>query len=635
MSGAALALALLLGLPPPLGLEDVPAPLLASTATRARGGPPSSPPGVTVVAAPLAFVGPPAPSVPVLFVGPPWPPPSEPVAFVGPPAPPPPFVGPPSPGLPSPAELLPVAASMALAFVGPLLPTLTASTTDTTSVAFGLDALDDGAEEVAEEGADDDEIRLDALDLIGVAPPPEEKANEVVLPVDTQPVVLADIVDPYEQLEIGKSEMLRDAWIDGDAARDLLDDLDALDRAGPPAWPEPGDVTWDIPLSNDERVNMWIKYFQGAGRERFRVWMGRLTRVAPMYWSVLETEGLPRDTIFLSMIESGFSARATSWASAAGPWQFMPDTGRHYGLEVGFWVDERRDYEASTHAAAAYLKRLHNEFGDWMLAWAAYNTGEGRIRRAVKRLGTKDFWTISRSRHLYRETKHYVPKLIAAAMVAKQPEAYGIEPPEYLSPLVWDTVTVTTAVDLETMARACGPHVRLEDLEGLNPALYRGVTPPRRDWSVKVPPGARLSCALGLSSMSPQERLTYRFHRLKKGDSLATLAKQYQTTAAVIAKFNKIEPTRPLDPFEAIVVPLPLALDATIAPVEEDVRWTRNPPFTPLSAGSNARTHRVRSGDTLWKIARKYGVSLQSLRAWNGLGSKARLRVGQSIRLGR
>ncbi len=618
--GTVLAWAVVAGVPPPVALA-APVTDTASAASAPRVAPHPLATSASFVGPPLAVLPPPPLAPPLELLAPP--------PLVGPPAPPP-FVGPPAP----------VLAGEALAFVGPPAPpagdllALTASAAESSSVALtGLDALDDGSEEAPEEEAGD-EIRLEELELVGVAPPPEEKANEV-LPVDTRPVELVDVVDLGEPLEIGKSEMLRDAWIDSDAARDLLDDLDAIERSGPPPWPEPGDVQWDIPLANDERVDMWIKYFQGPGRERFRVWMGRLTRVAPMYWSVLETEGLPRDTIFLSMIESGFSARATSWASAAGPWQFMPDTGRHYGLEVGFWVDERRDYEASTHAAAAYLKRLHNEFGDWMLAWAAYNTGEGRIRRAVKRLNTKDFWTISRSRHLYRETKHYVPKLIAAAMVAKQPEVYGIEPPEYLSPLVWETVTVTTAVDLETMSRACGPRVQLEELEALNPALYRGVTPPRRTWSVKVPPGARLSCAIGLESMPPSERLTYRFHRLRKGESIASVAKQYQTTPEAIAKFNKLEPNRPLDAFEALVVPLPLALDATIASNEEEARWTRHPPFTPLSAGSSARVHRVRSGDTLWKIARRYGVNLQSLRAWNGLGRNARLRIGQSIRLGR
>lgn len=508
----------------------------------------------------------------------------------------------------------------------------TASVATSSVVLLGMDALDDAEAEAVDEGPEvDDEIKLE--DLVDVVPPPEEKANEL-LPLDTRPGDLADVVDPSEPLEIGKVEMLRDAWIDHDAARDLLDDIDALERSAPPAWPEPGDVTWDIPLANDERVDLWISYYQNGGRERFRTWMARLTRFAPMFWAVLEAEGMPRDTIFLAMIESGFSARATSWASAAGPWQFMPETGRAFGLEVGFWVDERRDYEASTHAAAAYLKRLYNEFGDWMLAWAAYNTGEGRIRRAVKRLNTKDFWTISRSRHLYRETKHYVPKLIAAALVAKQPEAYGIEPPEYLAPLVWDTVTVTTAVDLETVARACGPAVRLEDLEALNPAIYRGVTPPRRTWAIKVPEGARLSCAIGLSSIPPEQRTTYRFHRVRKGDTLASVAKQYRTTPEAIVKFNKLEQQRAIDNYEALVVPLPLALDETIPATADDARWTRNPPFTPLS-GAAVRVHRVRSGDSLWKIAKRYGVSVQALRASNGLGRNARLRIGQSIRVGR
>ena len=519
----------------------------------------------------------------------------------------------------------------------PIPEPLLAGTSSTSTMAglTGLDLLDDDTEEVDTAEEVDDPATI--ADLAASTVPPEEKSIESVLPVETRSGDLADIVDPFEPFEIGKSEMLRDAWIDREAARDLLDDIDAIDRGTPPAWPEPGDVTWDIPISSDERVETWIRYFQGAGRERYRTWLARLTRFAPVFWPVLESHGLPRDTIFLSMIESGFSPRATSWAAAAGPWQFMPDTGRYYGLEVGFWVDERRDFETATNAAALYLKALYTEFGDWMLAWAAYNTGEGRIRRTVKRLNTTDFWVMSRSRHLYRETKHYVPKLIAAAVIAKQPEAYGIEPPEYLPPLVWDTVTVTTAVDLATLARACGVGVQVDELEALNPALVRSVTPPRREWTIRVPSGARLPCVLGLSAMPATERLTYRFHKIKKGETVEAIARTYSTTVDAIVKFNHLDP-KSLGQYEALVVPFPVAFDEAIAVSPEETRWARSAPFTPLTSGaSNAATriHRVRSGDTLWKIAKKYGVSVASLRASNGLGRTAKLRLGQGIRIGK
>lgn len=509
--------------------------------------------------------------------------------------------------------------------------TATAAWVDTST---GADCADDGCEEAVDDGeADTPEAVLD-----DGSPPAAEREPLGLLPLAPTGVDRDVIVDPREHLEIGKAELLHDLELDAFAAQELLDDVTALDHRWSPAWPEGAAPSWDIPIDADEeRVGQWIKYFTGAGRERFRTWLARLTRFAPLFWPVLEAEGLPRDTIFLAMIESGFSTRATSWASAAGPWQFMPDTGRHFGLEVSFWVDERRDFERSTVAAARYLRALYDEFGEWPLAWAGYNTGEGRIRRAVKRLGSRDFWAISRTRMLYRETKHYVPKLMAAAIVAKQPGAFGFEAVDYLPPLEWEVITVTIAVDLAAVAKACGPVVRVEDLEALNPALYRGITPPGREWPLRVPSGLRGACALGLYALGAPDRLTYRLHRVRRGDTVEGLAKQYKTTAEQILKFNHLEPKASIAAYTAIVVPFPALHDAEL-PIEPDtLRWSREPPFTPMSgsAPAAARVHRVRSGDTLWKIGRRYGVTVQQLRGWNGLGRSARLRIGQMIRIGR
>ena len=470
-------------------------------------------------------------------------------------------------------------------------------------------------------------------------------AIDAELAVDTATIaddpITADLVGPLdedERLEIGLEEVQHDAQFDPIAAQELLDAIHAIDplETTAPIWPPQrgasGEHTWDIPIAEDPRVDMWIAYFMGAGRERFQIWLSRLTRYAPLFWRVLEERGLPKDTIFLAMIESGFSTRATSWAAAAGPWQFMPATGRHYGLEVSFWVDERRDFELSTYAAAHYLKDLYTEFGDWMLAWAAYNTGENRIRRCLKRTGTADFWQLSRTSMLYRETKHYVPKLIAAALISKEPDKYGLEVAAYLPPLEWETITVTTAIDLKTLAELCAAGVVEEDLLTLNPAMYRGISPPGRAVQLRVPRGTGASCAMGLSLLPAEKRMTYRYHRVQKKDTVASVAKMYRTSVEAITTYNKLNATR-LALYEALVIPVPADLDREVAVIADRAQWNHHPPFTPLSGSAPVRIHRVRSGDSLWRIARKYGVSLSNLKSWNRLSRSARIRIGQQLHI--
>jgi membrane-bound lytic murein transglycosylase D len=216
--------------------------------------------------------------------------------------------------------------------------------------------------------------------------------------------------------------------------------------------------------------------------------------------------------------------------------------------------------------------------------------------------------------------------------MAKQPEAYNVTPTEYLPELRWETITVTTAIDLATMARACGPRVRTEDLETLNPALYRGVTPPR-DYEVRVPAGLRTACAMWLSGIPPEQRMTYKVHRIKPKDSLESLAKAYLTTTDAIIKFNHLENGRQIGSFDAIIIPLPESVLTRAPPGDDMSNWRGFSPSTPLTGANVGRIHRVVSGDTLWKIARRYGVSLGYLRSINGIGRGHRLRVGQQIRV--
>jgi membrane-bound lytic murein transglycosylase D len=405
------------------------------------------------------------------------------------------------------------------------------------------------------------------------------------------------------------------------------------DRPGPEIVPPilavTGTVTFDIPMADDERVGQWIEYLTGRGREWYAKWLGRSTRYVPIFWPILDQYGLPRDLVFLSMIESGFSPHAYSWAHAAGPWQFIVSTGREYGLEVGFWVDERRDFELATHAAARYLRRLQRYYdGDWYLAWAAYNAGVGRVDRAARNMRSRDFWRLSRSWYLRRETKHYVPKLLAAATIAKQPDEFGFDDVVYLPPLRWEILTVTVATDLGTIARACGLSDHAE-LVTLNPALRTEVTPPSVSYPVRVPSGLHDRCSSGLVSLGP-ERMTYRYAEVSAKDSIEAIAGRFRTTPQAILQWNGIQREQ-LGDFDEIVVPVPIAAASEVPIVDPPFKRYRPNRYGP--EGAQLVVYEVQPGDSLWRIARRYRVSLQKLRLWNGLWKATRLAVGQKIRV--
>ena len=465
------------------------------------------------------------------------------------------------------------------------------------------------------------------------APPPKSGPVAVAGPATFTPNTWASTVDRQglSPMAIAASSTTSDDWAELIPDDDEADIDDAYAPGGKvePILAMPDGVSYDIPMSDDPRVGQWVDYLTGRGRGWYERWLARSTRYVPVYRPILEEYGVPMDVVFLSMIESGFSPRAYSWAHAAGPWQFMPGTGRRYGLEVGFWVDERRDFVKATHAAAQYLSDLHRRFDHWYLAFAAYNAGPGRVSRAIRRTRTKDFWRISRTRRLKRETKHYVPKLLAAAKIAKDPKAYGFGDVEYLPPLSWDTVSLAMATDLDTAATACGLS-GVESLELLNPELRTRVTPPGQTYELRVPEGAGQACRSGLEALSADERYTYRYHDVRGRDTLEKIAKRYTTTATAIAQFNEIEPGR-LNDFDELVVPIKVADAATVAIVQPPRRRFRPSKYGP--AESRVIVHRVRPGDSLWRIARRYRVSIRKLRLWNGLWRRNTLRVGQKIRI--
>ncbi|HEX8436939.1 LysM peptidoglycan-binding domain-containing protein [Archangium sp.] len=422
---------------------------------------------------------------------------------------------------------------------------------------------------------------------------------------------------------------------------------------------------YDIPVEMQPLVAQYVQFFQGPGRKWFRKWVNRSTRYLPVMQPILEAHGLPRDTVYLAMIESGFSPSAYSWAHAAGPWQFISSTGRQYGLHQDFWVDERRDPLKATRAAARYLKDLHKELGHWYLAWAGYNTGSGRVRRLVERLGTNDFWAISapEERGLAQETRHYVPKLIAAALIAKHPTAFGFSEKEfdYEPALTFDEVKLTDATDLDVIARAAG--VDVKEVQELNPELRRWCTPPasaKNPYVLRLPQGTAERFAENFARIAPKERLTFRVHKVKKGDTLSQIALKYGTAAEAILQMNQLKSVKTLKLNAELVIPVPAgrgqesgdgALARKVAQARRSGVTVPRPedevpagtPRGPVATGPiktetvNGRkriTYGVQSGDSMWAIANRFQVNADELRKWNNLTareSKRALKVGSVL----
>ena len=288
-------------------------------------------------------------------------------------------------------------------------------------------------------------------------------------------------------------------------------------------------AAFDIPLADHPLVDAYIDYFTGRGHEHFAKWLGRLERYRPLMEPILVKYGVPKDLVFVALVESGLSAGALSRAAACGFWQFIRSTGALYGMRMDFWVDERRDFIRATEAAASYMKSLHNEFaGDWHLAWASYNAGSGRVHRAMARYEASDFWAlIDHDRSLAKETRHYVPKIIAAAIIAKDPERYGFSDVVAETPLTWEEVEVNDAIDLRVVARRS--RVPLDALRDLNPAILHDVTPPGRHWRLRVPTGEAEGVSTWLKDLPAQERLTYRHYTVQRGDTLGATSTTSRT----------------------------------------------------------------------------------------------------------
>jgi membrane-bound lytic murein transglycosylase D len=359
----------------------------------------------------------------------------------------------------------------------------------------------------------------------------------------------------------------------------------------------------DLPLMLTDPVASYINYFSTRGRGTLESALARGGRYREMIQRVLKAEGVPQDLIYLAQAESGFHPLAVSHAGARGMWQFMAIRARGYGLERNWWVDERQDPEKATRAAARHLKDLYNEFGDWYLAMAAYNSGPGTVQSAVKRTGYADYWELYKRNVLPKETRNYVPIILAVTIMAKNPVQYGLQDVIPEKPVPSDVVTIDYPVDLRLVAECVDASA--STLQDLNPSLLRWTTPKDRSFELHLPAGTKDRYLEAISEIPADMRVWWRYHSIAPGDTLASVARLYHTSAKSIAQANGMSAEEQLPPESKLIIPVaPGRHPAT----EEGATYSRY-----------ATRYKIRSGDTVQRIADNFGVPAAMVRRWNHL----------------
>lgn len=363
-------------------------------------------------------------------------------------------------------------------------------------------------------------------------------------------------------------------------------------------------ITYDIPLKKHRSVDKYVELFQSRLRPNFEKWLSRSGRYIPMMQEILREYELPEDLVYLSLIESGFNPKAFSRARAAGTWQFIKGTGKRYGLRIDRWIDERRDPVKATHAAAQYLTDLYERFDSWPLAFASYNAGEGRVARAIRQVKSKDFWKLRKYRIIRRETKNYVPKFMAAMMIAKDPERYDFNV-TYESPWLYDEVEIKRATYLSSIAKNAG--ISLKELKRHNPELKRDITPPRAPgYKIKLPPGKK---PLFLANYSPDEEdevvIGRSFkHRVRRGETITSIARKYGVGIDLLLETNRLHRKSIIRTGQHLLV---------------------------SDAWSDGGKHQIRRGETISTIAVRYNVSMSHLLEANQLHKRSIIRAGDTL----
>jgi membrane-bound lytic murein transglycosylase D len=380
----------------------------------------------------------------------------------------------------------------------------------------------------------------------------------------------------------------------------------------------------DVEIQLNDEVLSSIDLYQGPLHEWFTGALERGGRYLPRIREVFAQEGVPQDLAYVALVESAFKTNALSRAKAKGMWQFIPETGRIYGLAQDWWVDERSNPEKATRAAARFLRSLYDQFGDWNLALAGYNWGPGRVHRIVERTGVQDFWSMTKAAWMPRETRNYVPMIHAAIIVAKAPEKYGFQViPE--PALTYEAVPVRGAVDLRVIAECAG--TGLDHVQLLNPELRRLATPANRTFDLKVPEGRGPTLRRCLDQLPAEKRVAFRTHTVARGQTLASVARQYGTRVSDIASANAISAaqSKRLARGTELIIPIPRA---SAPPPRRAGGGSAQ--MADLESGRVRIQYRIKPGDTLTRIAARYGTTVHELKSWNGM-SGSQLAAGDLL----
>jgi len=374
-------------------------------------------------------------------------------------------------------------------------------------------------------------------------------------------------------------------------------------------------IPHDLPIVVNDAVLRYVNYFQNRGRKVMELGMQRRGRYQEMISKILAEEGVPQDLIYLCQLESGFKPLALSRAKCKGLWQFQSWRGKEYDLRQNWWVDERSDPEKSTRAAARHFKDLYLQFGDWLLAMAAYNTGPGNVERAVERTGYADYWELARRGTLHPDTVDYVPIVMAIALISKDQARYGFQVSSD-PPINTDKVKINSALDLRLVAEALD--LSLSEIRDLNPHV-RKLTTPRNDpeFTLYLPAGTKDRFSEEIAAIPEEMRVTWRKHRVEEGETLSTIAKKYRTASYAIAQANNLDENRKIQVGEKLIIPVtPGRASGLIVEKEgNQVRYT------------------VQPGDTIYSIARDFDVTTQQIQRWNRIHTKAPLKQGRVLLL--
>ncbi len=429
-----------------------------------------------------------------------------------------------------------------------------------------------------------------------------------------------------------------------DLSQEVVKELEALkgnaslQRQNQPEESCPPPAALDFPVVLNEQVEKQIHFFQTEARGVFQRWMSSSTRYKDLMQDILASYDLPQDLIYVAMIESGFNLNAYSPSHAAGPWQFIAETGKRNGLTINQYVDERMDPVKSTRAAAQYLKKLHDEFGCWYLAMAAYNAGEAKVDRGIKRYNTSGFWELCDYGYFRPETRDYVPRILAAALIAREPQKYGFTDIDFQAPIEYDEVSLKGPLSLKDVARVAD--CSIDDLSQLNPELRLKVVPPRSGgYVIRVPKGASDQLMAQSDRLKPSVRVASGGesrgelvkHTVKRGETLSRIAKNYGLSVKELMALNglsrKTVKTGSVLTVSENTSPIPIP---TASERKKDHTTTVTAKSS-VSSGPRRIVHRVRPGDTLSKLSRRYGVAPKDFYKWNEIGRSKSLQPGDEL----